>query len=376
MRKTHIDSFISLAEPSLNWREYFQVFKSLKGGWLTQSGSQVGQMEQELTDYLFQSDQPDHKVVAVSNGTTALHLALLALGIGSGDEVIVPNYSYIAVANSVCYVGARVVPCDVKATSGCIDPKALKDLISERTKAIIVVDNYGVLADYEAIRAVAGPRIPIIQDAAESFPGPNEKLKYGNQGDVSTFSFYANKVLTSGEGGAVRGPSEFLSRVNYLKSQAQIPGSSFKHGEVGFNYRITNLQAAIFNAQWKKLQILLIKRNRVFRTYVTELRRQGIDVLNNGGQATNPWLFCVFGGKLDGRLDELRSSLRVAGIETRPGFTPIAKHKFFQVDQGKVFPNSDKLASQTLSLPTYPDLTTRQVRFVVTQLKMALEHIE
>ena len=366
------NSVIPLAEPSINWREYVQLVMSLRGGWLTQSGSQVKKMEASLTDFLARADQPNHKVSAVSNGTTALHLALLSINVGPGDEVVIPNYSYIAVANAVSYVGATLIPCDVDRKTGCLDARELRKLITSRTKAVIVVDNYGVLADYESIRDITPSTITIIQDAAESFPGPNIESIYGNQGDITTFSFYANKVVTAGEGGAIRASAEILKRVNYLKSQAQVSARNFTHGEVGFNYRITNMQAAIFNAQWKKLKIILSKRVSVFAAYVREIEKHNLDITHNGDLRNNPWLFCVRSESIGLNRDRIRLSLNEVGVETRPGFTPISQHDFFGIDNKLAFSRSDALAAQTLCLPTFPNLSAKQIKYVVSHLKSAL----
>jgi len=369
-------STIPLAEPSINWREYAQLFRSLKGGWLTQSGSQVKKMEASLTDFLARTGQPNHKVSAVSNGTTALHLALLSINVGPGDEVVVPNYSYIAVANAVSYVGATLIPCEVDPQTGCLDAGELGKLITSRTKAVVVVDNYGVLADYESIREITPSTITIIQDAAESFPGPNAESIYGNQGDITTFSFYANKVVTAGEGGAIRASAELLKRVNYLKSQAQVSARNFTHGEVGFNYRITNMQAAIFNAQWKKLKKILSKRVSIFGSYVRELEEHNLYIANNGDLKNNPWLFCIRSESIGLKRDRIRLTLNEAGIETRPGFTPISQHEFFGIEPRLEFPVSDELAAQTLCLPTFPNLSTKQIKYVVSRLKSALSESE
>lgn len=192
---------IPLSMPWLSSNEKSRVAEAIDSGWLTQNGPEVALMESNLHKFIVESDaerNTEYEVTTTSNGTNALHLALLALNISPGDEVIVPNFAYIAVINAVVYCGATPVVADVSSDNWNIDPVDLQRCISANTKALIVVDNYGKLNNFRELREIVNNRFPIIQDAAESFP--DSCLPGNSLGDLLTFSFYGNKVFTSAEG--------------------------------------------------------------------------------------------------------------------------------------------------------------------------------
>lgn len=370
-----MSAIIPLSEPSITVRDYFEVFISLRSGWLTHMGSQCSKMKNIIKTAIQPGDIPQKLDVSVcSNGTTALHLALLALGVGPGDEVIVPNFGYIAAVNSVLMVGATPVLVDTASTADwTVSVASVSKSVTNSTKAIIAIDNYGMACDYESLRSVLRPEIKIIQDAAESFPGNNFGKGFKIQGDIATISFYANKIITSGEGGAVIGPSDLISKIDRLKSQNTESNGSFSHLGLGFNYRITNLQAAVFVAQWAKLRKNLKCRKEIFNSYKYNLRNQTKIVADNFN--SSPWLATIRVSLSKEERDHLRKVMAIAGIETRSGFTPASKHSYV-MEHARVYTeldNSIQAADQIICIPTFVKLKPRQISYITGHLNSALD---
>jgi perosamine synthetase len=364
---------IPLSKPDLSFLEFFEVFKALSSGWLTQAGPQCRKMKSMIHDAVDWTHQSSIGDVSVcSNGTTALHLALLSLNLNPGDEVIVPNFGYIAAVNSVINTGATPVLVDVKS-DWTICPKSVERSITKNTKAIICIDNYGVLCDYNLIRKSVNPGIKIIQDAAESFPGRDLKTGFAFLGDIAILSFYANKFVTAGEGGAVVAESSRVTQIDKLKSQNTSGDGSFRHLGLGFNYRITNLQASIFVAQWKRRRRFLKKRISIFNTYAKHW--PGNDkIITNNFQA-NPWLCTVQFALSSQQRDALRLRLNELGIETRSGFTPASEHQYI-LEKARIYDDlskSLKISSQIISFPTYTQITHSTLMHVIKTVISELE---
>jgi perosamine synthetase len=331
-------------------------------------------MERTIAEAVL-GENGDFAATSTSNGTTALHLVLLALGIGPGDEVIVPDFSYIAPVNAVLMCGATPVVVDVDEKSWCIDPKKIQGAISGKTKALIAVDNYGALADIRNIKSQLPSHISVIEDAAESFPSyPAERSKKF-KGDFVTTSFYANKIVTSAEGGAITGPKNHIAKINSLKNQSVKDRGMFEHIDIGYNYRISNLHAALFVAQWSRLPEILENRDRVFNQYFNCLSQNNIRFASNQeDNRVNPWLMTIQLVDLPVPIEVIRSQLRELGIETRPGFKPASKHEYLR---GKIRiagdqSNSAKLHKEIISLPTFPELSDENIAFIVKALADAL----
>ena len=352
---------IPLSKPQVSLSDSFNLFRASRTGWLTQSGPEVSRMESSIKNYLTINGDPDIDMTTTSNGTTALHLALLALGVGEGDEVIIPNYCYVAVANSVLYCGASPVLVDCDWDTWSVSASLILPAITDKTKAVIVVDNYGFLSNINEIRQKLPTRISLILDAAESFPSP-ELANRVRSVDLCTFSLYANKIVTSGEGGGVIGRTPLIGLVKLLKNQALSAVGSFYHTQIGYNYRITNLSAAVFNSQWKRLPEILKKRRSIFDYYHKGIKLNSIEILADNVQAS-PWLYTVVLPVNKQRRDLIRSRISQAKIETRPGFTTIGKLPYLSNTQRnhREFPISDILSEQSLSLPTYTHLTRKEI---------------
>jgi perosamine synthetase len=369
----HFD--IPLSKPYLTSIDTKFVVDAMETGWLTQSGSSVFEMETILSNYINELSVSNGIATTTSNGTTALHLSLLAIGVGPNDEVIVPDFSYIAVVNSVLYCGAKPVVVDIGKDSWNIDPESISKAVTSKTKAVICVDNYGILADYGKIREILPKNIPIIQDASESFPSFGTSKSKIFQGDLITFSFYANKVFTSGEGGAIFANEEIIGKIRTLKNQGLNKNGNFSHKEIGFNYRMSNIHAAIFNAQWSQRDVIQNLRSTVFSSYQNKMSLLNNKLKTNAEFGANNWLFTIQLHANYTDVEGIRDSLKSSGIETRPGFLPFSMHSHLknQIHIAKSCENSRRLSKQIISLPTFPELTVREIEYISDRLQVSLD---
>jgi perosamine synthetase len=279
------------------------------------------------------------------------------------------------VVNSVLYVGATPVVVDVDPVTWNIDAREVLKVLSKNTKAIIAVDNYGKSNNFNLLRKLLPSYIYLIQDAAESFPGFNKDQYLSEQGDLTIMSFYANKIITAGEGGAIFAHKNLIDRINILKNQAQVLNMNFVHGEVGYNYRISNLHAAVFNAQWSKLKKLQRARSKIYQNYLNELNTRNIKFSTNIDDFSARWLFTIKLLHFKNDIQFIRNYLKENGIETRPGFTPYSSLAYLQdkcVFTGS-YKNSVELFNNTISLPTYPGLKIKQIKFIITKLCEVIE---
>src|SRR5581483_301487 len=260
-RRVHLP----VAEPFLGDEELRYVAECVQTGWVSSAGKFVRRFE-ELFAELFEVEH----AVAVSNGTTALHLALLALGIGPGDEVIVPALTFVATANAVTYCGATPVFADSEPTTWNIDPELAAAAVTPRTKAIVAVHLYGHPADLDPLLELG---VPVVEDAAEAHGARYRGRPVGSLGAVGTFSFYGNKIVTTGEGGmVVTDRADLAARVRQLRDHGMDPDRRYWHPVLGFNYRLTNLQAALGVAQLEKLDAILERKARLAELYAEGLR--------------------------------------------------------------------------------------------------------
>jgi perosamine synthetase len=367
---------IPLSKPWLTETEAKNVYNSVKSGWLTQSGAEVILMEENLTNYAH-SSKPHLNVAATSNGSTALHLALMACGIGRGDEVLVPDFSYAATINAILLIGATPVLIKPNKLNFNMDLEYARIALNDRTKAIIAVDNYGNFEQYSELRNLVDPKVKIIQDAAESFP--NNLTEAGNlfQGDLTTTSFYANKVITSGEGGAVFANHETIAEIKILRNQGVEKAGEFSHARIGYNYRINNLSASIFNSQWMRRYQIINNLEYVYKCYLNLINEIILDdfEIQLPNMNSNRWLFTIRIPGLE-RVGSalIREKLKQFGIETRPGFMPFSQMKIYEDSAIQRF--TDKVAMELrnsiISLPTFPEMTFQEIEFIVKSLNFAL----
>lgn len=351
--------------PYLNGREKALVLDCLESTWISSKGKYVGQFEETFASWLGVD-----RAVTVSNGTVALHVALAALGIGPGDEVLVPTLTYIASANAVKYTGANVVFVDSERDYWQIDIEDAARKITDKTKAIMVVHLYGQATDMDAVMALAKKHsLYVIEDCAEAIGTRYRDRAVGTIGDVGCFSFFGNKTITTGEGGmVVTNNPQIADKVVHLKGQGVCREREYWHDAIGFNYRMTNICAAIGCAQMESIDDLIAKKLQIAQWY-----REGLAGLPLQLHRTHPdtlhtfWMVSILVEQASGR-DALRAHLGQAGIETRPLFYPVHQMDMY-ASAASHFPVADDLSRRGINLPSYPALTRDDVSFICEQIR-------
>lgn len=367
----HDRASLHVSSPALIGNEARYVLDCLDRGWLSM-GKYVARVEDE-----FRKITGRRFAVATSSGTTALHLAMLAIGVEPGDVVIVPALTYIASANCATYCGADVRFVDVDCDTWCIDAGDVARLVDEldaegrRPKACVAVHLYDSMADIPALALALPQDCVIVEDAAQAIGARHGLLPAGAGSDVATFSMYANKTVAAGEGGMLVTDDEAMAaRARLLRGQgASVPGV-YQHAIVGYNYRMSELPAAVALAQLERLDEHLTRRRSVIQRYTDEL--VGLVELQEqcpGQTYTGAWIFaaCVVGRSAD----EVRHALLDRhGIETRPFFVPLHQtHAYFATSGDVVLPQSVDLFERGLLLPTHAAMTRSDVDRVVDALK-------
>lgn len=308
--------------------------------------------------------------LAVCNGTMALHLALLALDLRPGDEVLVPSLTYIATANAVRYCGAEPVFVDVDPKTWCIDPLKIEDAITQRTRGIIPVHLYGHPADMDSINHIAAVHgLWVVEDASEAPLAKYKGKPVGGLAHCGTFSFFGNKTFTSGEGGAVTVNDVHLAkRMKTLRGQGMDPQRRYYFPVTGYNFRLTNLASALLCAQIERRDEILSRRQEIFAQYIAGLG--GIPGIGFQPVAdwADPscWLFCITIDEQEyGRTrDQLARHLATKQIETRPFFIPLHRLPPFREqsrNRKEKLPVTDHLSRIGMNLPTYNELTNADV---------------
>jgi perosamine synthetase len=364
---------IPLAQPDLSERETEYVTRAIATSWISSTGEFLERFEQE-----FAALCDVRHAMAVANGTAALHLALLALGIGPGDEVIVPSLTYVAAVNAVTYVGARPVFIDVDPVTWCLDTRAVEAAVTEHSRAIMAVHMYGQPADMEALTAIAHTHsLLVVEDAAEAPLATYHGRPTGSLGHIGTFSFYGNKIFTSGEGGAVVvDDDELAARVRLFRGQGMDLQRRYFFPVVGYNYRLTNIAAALLCAQLERRSEIMACRSRIYERYTANLRDvRGIELQAELDDRTRAlWLYSIVVNDSFGRSrDELAVHLRDRGIETRPFFIPIHTLPPYAPQAGELdMPITSRLARCGINLPTFSRMTDAQVDEVCDGIRSAL----
>src|ERR1700736_2352778 len=308
------DPFIPISKPMIGAREKQLVLDALDSGWVSSIGKYIDEFEEKFASYC-----GTEYALAVSNGTTGLHLALATLGIEAGDEVIIPDLTFVATANAVAYTGATPVLADVDAGPLCLDPLSVKSRITPRTRAIVPVHLYGHPADMDALTAIAEAHgLAIIEDAAEAHGAEYKGRRVGGLGKCAVFSFYGNKIITTGEGGMLTtNDHSFYQRARRLRDHAMSAEKRYFHEERGFNYRITNLQAALGVAQLERIDDFLDRRSEIMNWYTCEIATTNHVRLNRVKNWAKSafWMICLEVDWLDdARRDAFMRALRARGI--------------------------------------------------------------
>jgi perosamine synthetase len=360
---------IPVLEPFLGEDELNNVIEAVKSSWISSQGKFIGEFEEGFAKY--------HSVrhgIATSNGTAALHLALKSLDIGKGDEVIVPSLTFAATANAVLYCNADPVFVDSHPEYWCMDPDGLVDKITKKTKAIIPVHLYGHPCDMDPIMDLAEDHhLYVIEDAAEAHGAEYKGKMVGTFGDISCYSFYGNKIITTGEGGICITDDEALeNKMIILRDHGMNPEKRYWHDVIGFNYRMTNLQAAIGVAQLQKLDQFIEKKRDIASFYQEKLTDLG-----DAGQISlhpeMPWAKCVYWiycilieDKFNLKRDHLIDELKNRGIDTRPFFYPISIMNPYKKES---LPHAEELSRKGLSLPSSTKLDFADISRITAALK-------
>jgi dTDP-4-amino-4,6-dideoxygalactose transaminase len=319
-------SRIYLSPPHLSGRELELVREAIESNWVAPLGPQVDAFEQELASLA----RVPH-ALALSSGTAALHLALAVLGVGPEDEIACSSFTFAASANPIRYVGATPVFVDSHAETWTMDADLLEEALAERprVRAVVAVDLYGQCCDYEALARICSRRgVTLIQDAAESLGARYRSAPAGGQGDLTAFSFNGNKVITTSGGGMLASRNEeWIARARKLSTQAREPAPHYQHTELGFNYRLSNLLAAVGRGQLEVLPERVAARRRVNRCYrqlLTDV--PGISFMPEAGYGeSNCWLTCIVVDPEEAGTDResIRLALEAEDVEARPVWKPM-----------------------------------------------------
>tara|TARA_B100000035_G_C21035950_1_gene570976 strand:+ start:223 stop:1323 length:1101 start_codon:yes stop_codon:yes gene_type:complete len=355
---------IPVYKPDLSGNEKKYVNECLDTSWISSRGNFVSKFEQKFSDYINVA-----KATSVSNGTVALHLALHALGITKGDEVIVPSLTYVASANAITYVGATPIFVDSSLENWNLDMKSVISKISPKTKAILAVHLYGNPCDMDQLADICKQNnLFLIEDAAEAFGSKYRDRHVGTFGDIATFSFFGNKTLTTGEGGmVVSNNKSLIERCAYLKSQAVSLTKEYWHDELGFNYRMTNICAAIGVAQLEKADQTIIKKRKLLNWYKEELAGLPLSFQEEQDESFNSYWMASITLDDSNKRNKLRKYLKNKGIETRP-FFPLM-HKLPLYDSGETLKNAEILEKSGINLPSFPLITRKELSYTANEIK-------
>lgn len=355
---------IPVSHPVLGGNEKRYVMECLETGWISSIGRFIRLFEDGFARYC----ETGH-AIACNNGTTALHLALAGLGTGPGDEIIVPTLTYIATANAVRYCGATPVLADSEPRTMAIDAARLEELITPRTKGILVVHLYGHPADMDPILEIAGRHgLFVVEDAAEAHGALYRGRKVGSLGQCATFSFYGNKIITTGEGGMVTTSDTALGdRMRILRGQGMDPQRRYWFPMVGYNYRMTNIAAALGLAQLEQIGQFLEQRQEIVAWYRRELASVAgfIELPSEQSWARHAYWSYVIVLRESVRLhrDDFMKRLEADGIETRPVFYPMHVMPPYLDSSGR-YPVADRISSRGISLPMHGLLTEEDVVYI------------
>jgi perosamine synthetase len=358
-------SRISIASPVFNGNEKKYLNECIDTGWISANGRFVQEFESEFSKFC----ECDYSL-ACSNGTVTLHLILEALGISKGDEVIIPTLTYIATANTVKYCGATPVFAESDRYTWNIDPYKIEEKITERTKAIMPVHLYGLPAEMDVILKIAEKySLFVIEDAAEAHGAMYKGKKVGTFGVAGSFSFFGNKIITTGEGGMITTNDSMLyNKMKQLRSQGMDPNKRYWHTTLGYNYRMTNMQAAVGLGQLENIDWHLGERQRVANLYKKELSRLSdyLEVQSIPQDATHVyWMNSVLLREwVKVSRDEVMEQMEKMNIEMRPLFYPMHIMPPY-LDEKSKFPIAESLSERGINLPSHSLLTEEDVKYIV-----------
>ena len=361
---------IPITDLTFEGNELAYVTDCIKTGWVSSLGKYVHEFEEGFSAYCGAKYG-----IATSNGTTALHLALATLGIGPGDEVIIPTLTFVATANAVIYNGARPVFVDSEPDTWNMDPARIEAKITDRTKAIIPVHIYGHPADMDPIMRIAREHgLVVVEDAAEAHGARYKGRRAGSLADMACYSFYGNKIITTGEGGMVlTDNAEWDERARWLRDHGMSKEKRYWHPMIGFNFRLTNLQAALGVAQLERIDEIIAIKRRNAATYNALLGDvPNISLPPEASWAENVyWMYSILieDGYGTSR-DDLMVALRERGIDSRPFFYLIhTMPPYVDYAQGEDFPVAAELSRKGINLPSSATLTRDQIAQVCDAIR-------
>ncbi len=362
---------IPVCQPTLEGNERKYVMECMDTNWISSRGKFVDEFEEGFSHYC-----GVRFGITTNSGTTALHLALATMGLEEGAEVIIPSFTMISTANAISYLGAKPIPVDVDPDSWNIDPDKIEAKITDKTRAIIPIHTYGHPADMDRLQAIADKHgLDIVEDAAEAHGAEYKGKRVGSFGKMASFSFYANKIITTGEGGMiVTDDEELAQRIGTLRNYGFTQERHFWHKVMGFSYRMTNLQAAIGLGQFEKIDELVqgrIDNARLYGKLLADI--PGITTPEESKDVKA--VYWMYGILVDDEFgiskDELRQKLADRGIETRSFFIPIHLQPIYSYLLSDEFPVSESLGRKGFYLPSASNLRPDQIEFIVGVIRDA-----
>jgi perosamine synthetase len=355
---------IPVYQPLLSGNEKKYVNDCLDSNWISSKGKYVSLFEERFSEYT-----DIQYSTGVPNGTIALHLALLVLGIGPGDEVIVPTLTYIASVNAIVYTGARPVFVDSSYCDWQIDHSAISQAITPQTKAIMAVHLYGHPCNMDALGQIAKDHnLFLVEDCAEAIGSRYKNKHVGMTSDVAVFSFYGNKTITTGEGGMLATNNKTLfERAMHLKGQGLAKDREYWHDIIGYNYRMTNLCAAIGLAQLEKIDDILQSKRDIMHLYSEYLQDSCFTIQPELYDVFHSyWMVSILVPSIDLR-DRVRLSLARDGIETRPVFYPVHTMPMYE-SINQCYPVAEDIGARGINLPSFPGLTSQNIKYICNSL--------
>jgi perosamine synthetase len=351
---------IPVYQPALNGNEKKYVNECLDTTWISSKGKFIDEFESSFANFIGVK-----YAASVSNGTVALHLAMIALGIGPGDEVIVPSLTYISSVNAIVYVGATPVFIDSLPDTWQMDQADLKRKITARTKAVMAVHLYGHPCEIELIDEICKANgLFLIEDCAEALGSKYADRHVGTYGDISTFSFYGNKTITTGEGGMVVTNDETLfDRSVHFKGQGLAKHRQYWHDVIGYNYRMTNICAAIGLAQLEQIDGFLKRKREIAKFYEQNIINPKIEFHKEKAGITHSYWMCSILTPDSTLREELRENLAKEGVETRPLFYPVHTMPMYSQKFQKI-PVAENLGWRGINLPSYPGLSNEELGLI------------
>ena len=363
---------IPIAGPSITQKEVDYVTDAIQTGWYENSNNYIIKFEESFKGYLGRK-----YAISLPSCTSGLHLSLMALGIGPGDEVIVPDATWIASSAPISYVGATPIFVDIDPKTWCLSSETVKPFITKKTKAIIAVNLYGHMPEYDDLLELC---IPIIEDAAESIGSKYKGQISGSFGVTSCFSFHGSKTLTTGEGGMlVTDDDQIYNKCMILRDHGRIPGDTlFQNFQIGYKYKMSNLQAALGLAQLERVEELVYKNREIFFWYKEALKEVDFLSLNpdHPDVENSYWMTtALFNKDVNLNKSDVIKSLERYQISTRPFFEPLSslmayKNSGDMIRANQVNKDSYSISSRGINLPSAGSLTKEQIERVSQQLQI------